>query len=92
MVIFLLEYKRYVILLLLNHFQSCSTTMNQSMFPHIWKKLSICPIHKKKRLKTNNQQLQTSIIVTNLTENFERLIFMNIVGKNKLLSTPCLNT
>ena len=54
------------------------------MFPDVWKRSNIWPIHK-----TNNQKLQTSIVIISLRENI-CLIFNSIyeyVEENKQLST-----
>ena len=79
-----------VILLLLNHFQSCSTTVSTTksgIFP-IWNRSNIFPIHKKgdKQLINNYRPLSLLPICGKI---FERLIFISLyeyVEENKLLS------
>ena len=62
--------------------------MNQSMFPDIWKRWNICPIHKKgdSQIISNYRPVSLLLICGKI---FERLIFNSLyeyVEENKLLS------
>ena len=66
-------------------FNSC---INQSMFPDIWKKSNICPIHKKGDKPTINNYRPVSLLPV-CGKIFERLIFNSLykyLEDNKLLS------
>ena len=65
-----------------------SNCINQSLFPDIWKKSNICPIHKKgdKQIIKNYRPVSLLPICGKI---FERIIFNSLyeyVGENKLLS------
>ena len=62
--------------------------MNQSMFPDIWKRSSICPIHEKCDKQIINNYRPVSLLPI-CGKIFERLIFNSLyeyVEENKLLS------
>ena len=62
--------------------------INQSMFPDIWKKSNICPIHKKGDKQTINNYQPLSLLPV-CGKIFERLIFNSLykyLEDNKLLS------
>ena len=65
-----------------------SNCINQSMFPNIWKRQNICPIHKKdgKQIISNYRIVSLLPICKKI---FERLIFNSLYEyfeENKLLS------
>ena len=55
-------------------FNSC---VNQSMFPDIWKKSNICPIHKKGDTQTISNYRPVSLLPV-CGKIFERLIFSSL--------------
>ena len=55
-------------------FNSC---VNQSMFPDIWKKSNICPIHKKGDAQTISNYRPVSLLPV-CGKIFERLIFSSL--------------
>ena len=62
--------------------------MNQGAFPDIWKRLNICPIHKKGGKQIINNYRPVSLLPI-CGKIFERLIFNSLyeyVEENKLLS------
>ena len=66
-------------------FNNC---INQSMFPDIWKRLNICPIHKKGDKQIINNYRPVSLLPI-CGKIFERIIFNSLyeyVEENKLLS------
>ena len=66
-------------------FNNC---INQSMFPDIWKRSNICPIHKKGDKQIINNYRPVSLLPI-CGKIFERIIFNSLyeyVEENKLLS------
>ena len=66
-------------------FNNC---INQSMFPDIWKRSNICPIHKKGDKQIINNYRPVSLLPI-CGKTFERIIFNSLyeyVEENKLLS------
>ena len=66
-------------------FNNC---INQSMFPDIWKRLNICPIHKKGDKQIINNYRPVSLLPIR-GKIFERMISNSLneyVEENKLLS------
>ena len=55
-------------------FNSC---VNQSMFPDMWKKSNICPIHKKGDTQTISNYRPVSLLPV-CGKIFERLIFSSL--------------